>query len=278
MVVQLSEDFTEQHQLTRLLDEIYRQYGYDYREYARASLSRRVQKQLTIEKLSEIADLRRLIVADKECMERFILTMSINVTSMFRNPPFFRALREDIVPRLRTYPFVRIWTAGCSSGEELYSLAILLAEEDLLQRSRIYATDINEAILQKAKAGIVPLSAMKEYTQNYTKAGGTRAFSEYYTAKYDNAIFRKSLTENVVFARHNLAIDGPFNEFNLIVCRNVLIYFNRDLQDRVLDLFRGSLVRFGFLGLGSKESLRFSRHDADFEQIDGENRIYRKVG
>ena len=273
----MNETHAEQQELTRLLDEIYRHYGYDYREYARASLTRRVQKQLSIEQLDTIPELRRKIVADKECMERFILTMSINVTSMFRDPSFYTALRNDVVPRLRTYPFVRIWSAGCSSGEELLSLAIVLDEEGLLDRARIYATDINETVLAKARTGIVPLGAMKEYTRDYTKAGGKRAFSEYYTAKYDNVIFRQSLTKNVVFAQHNLAVDGPFNEFNLIICRNVLIYFNRDLQDRVIALFRDSLCRFGLLGLGSKESLRFSRHTADFETLDGENRIFRRV-
>jgi chemotaxis protein methyltransferase CheR len=178
---------------------------------------------------------------------------------------------------LRTYPFVRIWHAGCSTGEEVYSMAILLEEEGLYARSRIYATDINEVVLQAAKSGIYPIDKMKEYTENYVRAGGTQAFSDYYTAKYDGAIFNSALTRNVVFSQHNLVTDRSFAEFHVILCRNVMIYFDRKLQDRVHSLFYESLVPFGYLGLGSKESLRFSKYETCYEQIDAREKLYRRV-
>jgi chemotaxis protein methyltransferase CheR len=210
-------------------------------------------------------------------MDRFVLGLSVNVSAMFRDPCFFRALREHVLPRLRTSPYIRIWQAGCSMGEEIYSLAILLAEEGLLDRCRIYATDINERLLEKAREGIYPLELMQKYTQNYIQAGGTRSFSEYYTAAYDNAIFRPALHAQVVFAKHNLVTDGPFNEFNLILCRNVMIYFNRRLQDRVHHLLYDSLATLGVIGLGSRETLSFTPLKDRYEELDAPHRLYRRV-
>ncbi|HVW89612.1 MAG TPA: CheR family methyltransferase, partial [Gaiellaceae bacterium] len=197
--------------------------------------------------------------------------------AMFRDPTFYAALREKVVPLLRTYPFTRIWVAGCSTGEEVYSLAIMLTEEGLYERARIYATDINEAVLQRAQAGVFPIDKMRDYTENYIRAGGRRSFSEYYLAKYEGALFERTLTENVVWAPHNLVQDRAFNEFNLILCRNVMIYFDRPLQKRVHELFHESLERFGILALGHKESIRFTGFEDRYEELDAAERLYRKV-
>jgi chemotaxis protein methyltransferase CheR len=210
-------------------------------------------------------------------MERLLLDLSINVTSMFRDPTFYAAFRSKVVPLLRTYPFTRVWVAGCSTGEEVYSLAILLREEELYERTRIYATDINEAVIARAREGVFPLKKMREYTENYIRAGGKRAFSEYYLAKYDGALFDRSLTESVVWAAHNLVQDGGFNTFNVILCRNVMIYFDRPLQNRVQQLFHGSLERFGILGLGHRESIRFTGVEHDYEALDPAEKLYRRV-
>jgi chemotaxis protein methyltransferase CheR len=229
------------------------------------------------EGLDTISQLQSRLLHDPACMEQLLVDLSINVTSMFRDPSFYVAFREKIVPALHTYPFTRIWCAGCSSGEEVYSLAMLLQEEGLYERTRLYATDINEHALATARAGVFPLDRMKEYTQNYIRAGGKREFSEYYVAAYDNAQFSRALTENVVFARHNLAMDRGFNEFNVIVCRNVLIYFDRRLQDDVHGLFYESLGMFGILALGHKESIRFTAYVDRYEEIDEDERVYRKI-
>jgi chemotaxis protein methyltransferase CheR len=210
-------------------------------------------------------------------MERLLLDLSINVTAMFRDPAFYVAFRRDVIPALRTYPFLRIWHAGCSTGEEAYSMAILLEEENLYDRTRIYATDINEVVIRKAKEGIFPLDRMQEYTQNYLRAGGTRSFSEYYTAMYDGALFAPRLMRNIVFSQHNLVTDRSFAECNVILCRNVLIYFDRTLQQRVHSLFYESLPVYGYLGLGSKESLRFTGFEDNYEQVDRREKIYRKL-
>src|SRR3954452_19428834 len=196
---------------------------------------------------------------------------------MFRDPLFNETFRRDVIPLLRTLPFIRIWHAGCSTGEEVYSIAILLSEEGLYERSRIYATDINDVVLQQAKAGIFPINRMQEYTENYIRAGGKKSFSEYYTAKYDGALFSPSLTRNVVFSQHNLVTDRSFSEFNIIFCRNVLIYFDRTLQNRVHSLFYESLVMFGILALGSKESLKFSQYEPCYEKLSPTEKLYRKV-
>ncbi|MBA3348578.1 MAG: protein-glutamate O-methyltransferase CheR [Actinobacteria bacterium] len=260
-----------------LLEGIYRRYGFDFREYAPASLRRRLLRRMDGEKVTSISVLQDRVLHDPAVMERLLLDLSINVTAMFRDPGFFAAFREKVVPLLRTYPFTRIWVAGCSSGEEVYSLAIVLAEEGLSERVRIYATDINEAVVERARLGVFPLDKMKEYTQNYIRAGGTHAFSEYYVARYDGAQFARALVENVVFAQHNLASDAAFNEFNVITCRNVMIYFDKPLQDHVHRLFHGSLARFGILALGQKETIKFSPHESSYENLDESEKLYRKV-
>jgi chemotaxis protein methyltransferase CheR len=267
----------ERLEIELLLEAVYRRYGFDFREYAQASLKRRLRRRMLAEGLDTISQLQSRLLHDPACMEQLLVDLSINVTSMFRDPSFYVAFREKIVPALHTYPFTRIWCAGCSSGEEVYSLAMLLQEEGLYERTRLYATDINEHALATARAGVFPLDRMKEYTQNYIRAGGKREFSEYYVAAYDNAQFSRALTENVVFARHNLAMDRGFNEFNVIVCRNVLIYFDRRLQDDVHGLFYESLGMFGILALGHKESIRFTAYSDRYEEIDEDERVYRKI-
>ncbi len=260
-----------------LTEGIYRHYGFDFRDYSLPSLRRRIWKRIYAEGLSTVAGLIEKVLHDSSSMERLLLDLSINTTAMFRDPTFYKSFRKKIVPMLRTYPFVRIWHAGCSTGEEVYSMAILLQEEGLYDKCRIYATDINEAVLQKAKAGIFPINTMQENTSNYIAGGGTGTFSDYYTARYDYAIFRPALRENVVFAQHNLVTDASFNHFNVILCRNVIIYFNNVLQERVQQLFRDSMEMFGILGLGKKESIRYTGVVDDYEEIDAEERIYRRI-
>jgi len=259
-----------------LTEGIYRHYGFDFRDYSLPSLKRRVWKRVYAEGLGTVTGLLEKVLHDPASMERLLLDLSINTTAMFRDPTFYLSFRQKIVPLLRTYPFIRIWHAGCSTGEEVYSMAILLQEEGVYDRCRVYATDINEAVLQRASEGIFPLNTMQENTSNYIAAGGTGTFSEYYTARYDYAIFRPSLRENVVFAQHNLVTDASFNHFNVILCRNVLIYFNNALQDRVLRLFLNSMEMFGILGLGKKETVRYSAVQGSFEEIDSEERLYRR--
>jgi chemotaxis protein methyltransferase CheR len=270
-------DEIERTEIELLLEGIYRVYGFDFRSYAYASMKRRLVHRMREEGLDTVSALQNRVLHDVACMERLLLDLTVNVTSMFRDPTFYLAFREKVVPLLRTYPFIRLWHAGCSSGEEVYSMAILLKEADLYDRTRIYATDINEAVLRRAKEGIYPLANMQEYTRNYLRAGGRRSFSEYYTAKYDAALFDPALTANVVFSQHNLVTDHSFSEFNAILCRNVMIYFDKNLQTRVHDLFYDSLVRFGILALGRKESLRFTKHESRYEKLDAQERIYRKV-
>ena len=267
----------EQLEVQLLLEGIFKQYGFDFRSYAYASVRRRLWKRIEAEGLTTISGLQERVLHEPAMMERLLLDLSINVTAMFRDPGFYRVFREQVVPMLRTYPFIRVWHAGCATGEEVYSMAMLLEEETLYERSRIYATDINEVVLQKAKAGIFPIDRMQEYTENYIAAGGKRAFSDYYVAKYGGALFSPSLTRSVVFSQHNLVTDSSFSEFNAILCRNVLIYFDKSLQARVHELFYNSLTMFGILALGSRESLRFSPYEDCYEQINGPEKIYRKV-
>jgi chemotaxis protein methyltransferase CheR len=267
----------EQLEIELLLEAVYRRYGFDFREYAQASLKRRLWRRAYAEGARSISELQAKLLHDPPSMERLLLDLSINVTSMFRDPTFYLAFREKVVPALHTYPFTRIWCAGCSTGEEVYSLAIVLEEEGLYERTRIYATDINESVLATARAGIFPLDKMQQYTQNYIRGGGKHDFSRYYLAAYDAAQFSKTLTENVVFAQHNLAMDRAFNEFNVIVCRNVMIYFDRPLQDRVHGLFYESLEQFGVLALGHKESLAFTPYAGRYEELDPAERLYRKI-
>ena len=267
----------ERLEVDLLLEGIFRHYGFDFRSYAFSSLKRRLWKRVAAEGLQSISELQHRVLHDPGAMEKLLLDLSINVSSMFRDPTFYRCFREKVIPVLRTYPFIRVWHAGCSTGEEVYSMAILLQEAGLYDRSRIYATDINEVVLQTAKNGIYAADKMQEYTQNYIRSGGTSTFSSYYTAKYDAAIFDGELKRNVVFSQHNLVTDRSFSEFNVVLCRNVMIYFDRKLQERVHSLFYESLVPFGFLGLGSKESLRMSKYETCYEQVDEREKIYKRV-
>jgi len=251
-------------------------YGYDFTGYSKASLIRRFQKVMDDAKLKTIYDLRFYLTNDRGNFDWFLQTVTVNVTEMFRDPAFYKMIREKVLPRLGTYPIIKIWHAGCSSGEEVFSMAILLHEAGLLGRTKIYATDINPANLERAKKGVVSLQAMKDYTLNYQQSGGKEDFSDYYTARYNGALIRKDLRENIVFAQHNLVTDGVFNEFQLICCRNVLIYFEKPLQDRVIKLFEASLSPFGYLALGVKETLLFTEVRNNFETLDAKAKIYRK--
>jgi chemotaxis protein methyltransferase CheR len=273
----LAKGKLEDIEVQLLLEGVYQYYGFDFRNYAPSSLKRRIWNLICSERLTSISALQDKVLHDPACLDRFLLGLSVNVTAMFRNPNFFLAFREKIVPILRTYPFIRIWHAGCSTGQEVYSMAILLEEEGLYSRCRIYATDMNEMVLKQAKSGIFPLQLMQEYTHLYLKAGGKHSFSKYYTAAYDGAIFRSSLKENIVFSQHNLATDSSFNEFNVILCRNVLIYFNKVLQKRVYELFHASLCPFGILGLGRQETLRFTPYESYYEELKGSEKLYRRI-
>lgn len=270
-------DQVEDLEIHLLLEGIYLRYGYDFRGYASASIRRRIANFMLNEGLKTVSRLQERILHEPDCMDRFVLSLTVNVTSMFRDPMFYRAVRTTVVPLLKTYPFVRIWDAGCSSGEEAYSLAVVLTEEGVYDRCRIYATDLNEEVLRRAKSGIFPLAKMKEYTDNYIQAGGKCAFSEYYTAKFDHAILNQSLKRNILFAQHNLVSDKSFNEFHFVLIRNVLIYFKPQLRDQVLDLVHGSLAKFGILALGRKESLKFSPYDQFYHELDSRERIYKKT-
>jgi chemotaxis protein methyltransferase CheR len=267
----------EEIELTLLLEGIYRQYGFDFRNYAPASLRRRVSNFMRSENLVSLSLLQDRILHDRAWLDRFLYSLSVNVSAMFRDPYFYSAFRKVVIPLLRTYPFIRIWHAGASMGEEVYSLAILLQEEGIYDRCRIYATDINDAILKKAKDGIYPIELMQTYTTNYIRAGGTRSFSDYYTAAYDRVILKSSLRENVVFAQHNLASDASFNEFHVILCRNVMIYFNAELQAHVHRLLHDSLAMFGVIGLGARETIKFSPHENAYDELDRAAKLYRRV-
>ena len=259
-----------------LLEAIHRRYGYDFRGYARPSLERRLRRRARGERVATLSQLQSRLLRDPHVMARLLDDLTISTSSMFRDPAFFAALREAVLPRLRTYPYLRIWNAGCASGEEPWSLAILLHEEGLLGRAHIYATDLSEESLERARAGDFPLAKMKDYTASYIKSGGEREFSSYYRVDGDRARFDPGLGARFVFARHNLATDGPFNEFDLIVCRNVLIYFGKELQMRALDLFDDSLHGLGMLGLGSQESLEGTRQATRFGTLVEGERLYRK--
>lgn len=266
----------EEIELDLLLEAIGRRYGYDFRNYARASLRRRVQRVLELEDLDCLSALQARLLRDPGCIDRFISTLSVHVTSMFRDPDFYRSLREDVVPILRTYPFIRVWHAGCSSGEEVFSLAILLEEEGLYDRTRLYATDLSDTVLEQARGGTFPLARMREHTTNYLKAGGTVEFSRYYGASGDQAVFRQSLRRNMIFSQHNLVSDAPFNEFHVIMCRNVMIYFDSTLRERVHQLLYDSLLRLGVLALGKKETVDFTSVGKHYSPINANLRLYRK--
>ena len=266
----------ENVEIQLLLEAIYQRYGYDFRSYSQASVKRRIQRRMHFDGIQNISEMQHRVLHDHEFFEQLLLDLSINVTEMFRDPAFFRGMREHVVPELARLPFFRVWHAGCSTGEEVYSMAILLEEAGLYDRCQIYATDFNEVVLRQAREGIMPLSSLRDYTANYQKAGGTESFADYYTARYDSAIIRQSLKRNIVFADHNLVTDGAFGEMHLVVCRNVLIYFSRPLQNRVLALFSDSLADDGFLCIGTKETVQFADCSEDFVPVVASERIYRR--
>jgi chemotaxis protein methyltransferase CheR len=272
----MKKDDSENIELDLLLEAIFLKYGYDFRGYARSSLQRRVEHCLDEGGLSNISELQHEVLFDREFFDRLLLDLSINVTEMFRDPEFFKTIRAELVPELDRRPFLKIWHAGCATGEEAYSMAIVLQESGLLDKSQVYATDFNEMVLDQARQGIFAVNRVRQYTSNYQKSGGTESFASYYNAGYDSAILDKSLRENVIFADHNLVTDGVFGEMDLILCRNVLIYFTRELQDKAFKLFFESLREGGFLCLGSKESIHFSKYAGEFEDFIYKQKIYRK--
>jgi chemotaxis protein methyltransferase CheR len=264
-------------ELRMLVEAVYLKYNYDFRDYTGASQKRRVLVAMREMGCNTVSELQSRVLHDPNGFAQLLQYLTIPVTEMFRDPEYFRAVREQVAPFLKTYPSLKIWVAGCSTGEEVYSLAILLKEEGLLERSIIYATDINPKSLETARRGVYPIDRMRLYTENYQKSGGKAAFSDYYTAAYGGALFERSLIENVTFADHSLSTDTVFSETHFVSCRNVLIYFNRTLQDRVFGLFHESLCHRGFLGLGSKESIDFSSYAARFEPLARRERVYRKA-
>ncbi|MFJ7977967.1 CheR family methyltransferase [Peribacillus sp. NPDC096379] len=267
----------EEIEIDLLLEGIYRYYGFDFRNYTLPFLNRRIWNRIREEKIASISGLQEKIFHDPFVMNRLLDDFSINVTEMFRDPSFFLSFRKKVVPFLRDYPYIRIWHAGCSTGEEVYSMAILLHEEGLYEKTRIYATDMNENVLDVGKEGKFPLHKMQLYTKNYLASGGTKAFSEYYKVQHENAIFHSYLTKNVVFAQHNLVTDRSFNEFHVIICRNVMIYFDKVLQKRVYNLLHESLGLSGILGLGSKEAIKFTSIANYYEEIDTLEKLYRRI-
>lgn len=269
------EDYISYDQLGELIDFIRNIHGFDFSDYSPASLKRRVTRIMQLQKLS-LFDLRTLLTNDHDYFESFLIEITVNVTEMFRDPSFYRSVKENIIPYLRSYQRIKVWNAGCSTGEEVYSYAILFSDEQLYDRSFFYGTDINNDVLDFAKDGIYDLQKMKQFSENYQKTGAIHTLSDYYSARYEAASINHSLKKNLLFSAHNLASDGVFNEFQLISCRNVLIYFNTDLQKKVIELFYNSLANFGFLCLGAKETLR-STETGRFKIIDKKNNIYQKI-
>ncbi|MDB6060313.1 MAG: chemotaxis protein CheR [Verrucomicrobiaceae bacterium] len=271
-----SADFEMEIEL--LIDAIYRKYHYDFREYAMASLKRRLRTAMLRFDCSTLSQLQDRVLHEPATFPMLLDFLTVQVSEMFRDPGYFRALREQVIPLLRTYPSLKIWVAGCSTGEEAFSLAILLREENLLERTQIYATDINVRALEMAETGIYDVDRIAGFTDNHRLSGSKTSLSDYYTAAYGKVVFDRTLKEHIVFSDHSLATDSVFSEVQLVSCRNVLIYFNRELQDRALGLFEGALCRKGFLGLGAKESVRFSAHADDFIEVARENKIFQKRG
>jgi chemotaxis protein methyltransferase CheR len=264
-------------EIQRLLGTIHDRSGLDFREYAYSSLRRRVARAVTDARAGSVAELHARLMSDNKLLDPLIRGLTVHTTAMFRDPAFFRVFRERIVPVLRTYPFLRLWVAGCSTGEEVYSLAILLREEGLAERCRIYATDVSDTVVERARSGVFPLGAMQEYSRNYQLAGGKAPFLDYFTADTELAVFQRQLRDNVVFGTHNLVSDASFNEFHVILCRNVMIYFRQELQERVHRLLYGSLVTLGYLGLGRSEAVRFTSIASSYEAINARERIFRKI-
>ena len=260
-----------------LLNDLLEVYGYDFTNYSRASLKRRIDNLLSKDKFPSFAEFRHRLRNDDSYLLRFVEQVTVNVTEMFRDPSFYKTLRANVLPLLASRPVIRVWHAGCSTGEEVYSMAILLKEANLLHKSLLYATDINPAVLEKVRKGIFPLSQMKQYSENYNLTGSHDALSRYYTAQYDWAKFDEALSRLMIISTHNLVSDSSFNEFQLIACRNVLIYFDKQLQDKVLNLFDQSLEQLGFLALGSKETIRFSSIEKKYKQLENREKIWRKM-
>lgn len=266
----------EDIELGLFIEAIKQKYGYDFKGYSRAHIKRRVKSRLLRSDISNISELTHKVIYDESFFKEVLLDFSINVTEMFRDPDFFKSVREIVFPVLESYPLIKIWHAGCSSGEEVYSMAIMLKEYGIYDRCQIYATDFNEKILKRAKDGIYSLELMKEYTKNYIAVGGDKCFSDYYIAKYDSVIFESELKKNITFAQHNLVTDGKFGEMNLIICRNVMIYFDKTLQNKVNTLFSDSLLKGGYLCLGTKETLKYFDGYSEFVEVEDESKIYRK--
>lgn len=264
-------------ELELLLADLHDIHGYDFSDYSRASLKRRFDRLFLIDKFFSFAELRYRIRTDQDYLKRVVEEITVNVTEMFRDPLFYKTLRTEVLPVLATYPFIRIWHAGASTGEEVYSMAIMLHEANMLHKSLLYATDINPSVLEVARKGIFSLAKMKQYSENYIASGGQGDFSSYYSAKYGNAKLNEELGRKIIFSTHNLVSDQTFNEFQLIVCRNVLIYFDKALQERVFDLFNDSLDTLGFIALGSKETLKFSSVIKSFKQLKPGEKIWRKT-
>ncbi|WP_159519958.1 CheR family methyltransferase [Sunxiuqinia indica] len=263
-------------ELNLLFEGIYQRYGYDFRNYSKAHIRRRVLSRLALSNLTTVTELLDKVLREPEFFKVFLDDLSINVTEMFRDPQFYQSFRENIVPKLKTYTFIKIWHAGCSTGEEVYSLAILLHEEGLLDRCQIYATDFNRKVLEIAKEGVYQKAEMEQFENNYIKSGGQHKLSDYYKSMYGSVILRKDLSKRIVFADHNLVTDSVFAEVNLIMCRNVLIYFEKQLQNKVLNLFHESLIPSGILCLGTKESIKFTSVDSKFEIVDPKQKIFKK--
>lgn len=272
----MQNEMLDNEQIKHLLNDILEIHGYDFLEYSFASIKRRVTRLYTLDNFSNFSLFCQKVKNDQAYFKRFLEEITVNVTEMFRDPTFYRSLREEVLPHLGTYPFIRIWIAGCSSGEEAFSLAILLDELNLLHKSLIYATDINPSVLERAKSGVFPLAYLKQYSENYLYSGGTKDFSSYYTANYNSAKFDERLLKKMIFSTHNLVSDHSFNEFQLIMCRNVLIYFDKTLQNKVFNLFDESLDKLGFLALGSKESLDFWANITRYKRVKTE-KIWRKL-
>ena len=272
----LGYNIIKDHEIDILLEDIYRDYGYDFLQYSRASIKRRINRIMTNDRLASFAELRFALKDNPEFLQHFVEEITVNLTEMFRDPLFFRQLREEILPQLGTYPLIRVWIAGCSTGEEAYSMSILLKEANLYHKSLIYATDINPRVLEIARNGVYALSHIKSFSENYMESGGKQDFSKYYTANYEWAKFNADLKQKMILSTHNLVSDTSFNSFQLILCRNVLIYFNKDLQERVFKLFDASLENLGYLALGSKETIRFSSIQQNFTAV-GDQKIWKKL-
>jgi len=267
----------EDIEINLFIEMLFQKYGYDFREYSKAHMKRRIKHRIQIETdIKTISDFTHAVLWDETYFRKVISDFSINVTEMFRDPSFYKKIREELIPVLKTYPFIKVWHAGCSTGEEVYSMAILLKEEGILNKTQIYATDFNDVVLKKAKEGIYTTEYLKDYKKNYKQSGGKFELSDYYSEAYGTIIFEKTLKERILFSNHNLVTDGVFGEMNMIICRNVLIYFERSLQNKVFKLFEKSLCHGGILGIGSKESLQFSEVYSNFTPIDLQEKIFKK--